>query len=549
RGPGHPGGRIRQREAAAGLRADATAVRGPHRSAVDAAPIAPAAAACYGGRVRPKLRLLVAGDEGRPEEGCGIMLDLVIRGGQVVTPQGAGQWDVAIQGERIAAVALPGSLTEDIGRVIDATGKIVVPGGIDPHIHASFPWPDPLGGPVTYSAGPRQVSRAALYGGTTTLIDFAVRRSRDTLQDALERRNHEYLGESFCDYAYHLMLLRSVPYDILDQFAEAIQAGHTSVKMFTTDVTPVPSGRGPKLNFGEIWEVLQRLARHGGIAAIHSEDDELVMHQYEKLRREERVGFENLAEVHSTMSEDLGFRRILRLAEHVEGAALYMMHVSAATGVRAIAEARSKGLPIYGETLHQYALFTSEDYKRPNGQIYHTYPSLKGPEDHVALWGGMADGPIGSVATDELCSTLEMKTRGKNIDDCYGGNSGVEPRMGVIYTEAVVRRGFSLERYADITSTHAAKVFGLYPRKGALAAGSDADIAILDPTVRRTLRKEDLHETDYSPWEGWEIRGWPVTTLLRGQVVVENGELKVDSPAGRWVPRKVADAVLSRPAC
>ena len=474
------------------------------------------------------------------------MLDLIIRGGQVVTPQGVGIWDLAIQGEQIVALAAPGTLTQDVGRVIDATGKIVVPGGIDPHVHTNWPWPDPRGGPPTFSAGPTQVSRAALFGGTTTLLDFAVWRTRDRLQETLERREGDWQGQSYCDYAYHLILRRMVPPDLLDQLSEVIQAGHSSVKIFTTDV--IPGGRGPKLDFGAIWEVFQRLARQGGVAAIHAEDDDLVMHQYDKLSREERVGFENLAEVHSTLSEDLGFRRIIRLAEHVEGAALYMMHVSAATGVQAIAESRAKGFPIYGETLHQYALFTKDDYRRPNGQIYHTYPSLKGPEDHRALWGGMADGAIGSVATDELCTTLEVKTRGQRIDDCYGGNAGVEPRLGIIYTEAVARRGFSLQRFVDLTSAHAAKVFGLYPRKGALAIGSDADIAIIDPSIRRVLRKEDLHETDYSPWEGWDLAGWPVLTILRGKVVVENGQFLADSPAGQWIPRKVADAILSGPA-
>src|SRR5262249_34269210 len=154
----------------------------------------------------------------------------------------------------------------------------------------------------------------------------------------------------------------------------------------------------------------------------------------------------NLAEVHNTLSEDISFRRVIRLAELV-GNAVYFVHVSAASGVRAVAEARAAGYPIYGETLHQYANFTSADYRRPNGQMYHTYPSLKHDEDHRALWEGMAKGTISTVATDEVCTTLATKTQGKRIDDCTGGNSGVEPRMSVVYTEGVVRRGFSLERF------------------------------------------------------------------------------------------------------
>jgi len=475
------------------------------------------------------------------------MLDLLIRGGQVVTPHGVGHWDVAVEGERIVAVAQPGSLTEDVGRVIDAEGKIVVPGGIDPHVHCAWPIPMP-GQPTSLSGPPEQVSRAALFGGTTTLIDFALWRPGETLEQSIERRDAEdWRGRCYADYAFHVMLGGEIPPEVLDQIPEAIQAGFPSVKVFTTDITP--SRRGRKILFGHLWEILQRTARHGGVVAVHGEDDDIVMHMYDRLFREGRVGFEYLPEVHNTLSEDLAFRRVIRLAEHVEGAALYMVHTSAATGVRAIEEARAKGLPIYGETLHHYASYSSEAYRRTNGQIYHTYPSLKGEEDCAALWDGMATGTIGTVATDAICTPLQVKLQGSRIDDTTGGNAGVEPRMGIVYTEGVARRGFSLERFVDLTSANAARILGLYPQKGAIAPGSDADLAILDPSVKRTLRKEDLHETDYSPWEGWEVAGWPVMTLLRGKVVVENGQLLAEPSGGRRVARKVDRRMLGGPAC
>ena len=157
---------------------------------------------------------------------------------------------------------------------------------------------------------------------------------------------------------------------------------------------------------------------------IHSEDNDIVMHMYGKLIREGRTGFENMAEVHNTLSEDICFRRVIRLAEKVPGTALYMMHTSAASGVSAIREARARGVPIYGESLHQYMLYTSEDYKTPRGQIYHTYPSLKSKEDQAALWAGTLDGSINCVATDEICCTLAKKLQGARIDDTTGGNAG-----------------------------------------------------------------------------------------------------------------------------
>jgi len=472
------------------------------------------------------------------------MLDLVVRSDRVVTPHGVGAYDVAIQGERIVAVAAPGTLTGDVGRTVDATGKIVVPGGIDPHTHCHWPVPFP-GTPGSLSAGPEQVSRAALFGGTTTLIDFAAWEDGETLQQTIERRDRDWKGQCYTDYAFHVMLIGGPPPEVLDQIPETIQAGFPSFKMFTTDITP--SRRGRRVLFGHIWEVLQRLAKHGGIGAIHAEDDDIVMYLYEKLTREGRTGFENLAEVHNTLSEDLSFRRIIRLAELV-GAALYMVHVSAASGVQAVQEARGRGVPIYGETLHQYASHTSADYALPNGQMFHTYPSIKGEEDQRALWAGMANGTIWTVATDEVCTTLAVKTQGNKIDDTTGGNTGVEPRMGIVYTQGVVNRGFSLERFVDLTSANAARILGLYPQKGAIAAGSDADIAILDPGIRKTLRKEDLHESDYSPWEGWEIAGWPTMTIQHGNVVVEDGKLAAEASGGRRLARKVAEAVLRGPA-
>jgi dihydropyrimidinase len=473
------------------------------------------------------------------------MLDLIIRGGDVVTPVGVAKCDLAIMGETIAAVTAPGSLPgTDAMRVIDAEGKIVMPGGIDPHVHMRHPFMVP-DGTIRYTQGPDRVGMAALWGGTTTLIDFAYLTADRSVQAAVAERDHDFAPKSPCDWAYHLMLSSEPPHAQFGELAEAIQAGYPSIKIFTTNIWPHRTGR--MIDFGDIWEAFQVIAKEGGLGVIHAEDNDIVMHMYAKLIREGRVGFENMAEVHNTLSEDLSFRRIIRLAETVPGTALCMMHVSAATGVRAIAEARAKGLPIYGESLHQYMLHTAEDYKLPNGQIYHTYPSLKSAEDQEALWEGTLSGAINCVATDELCCTLREKTIGRRIDDTTGGNSGVEPRLGVMYTEMVVRRGYSLSRYVDLVSTNAAKIMGLYPRKEAIAVGSDADITILDPNRRGKVRKEDLHETDYTPWEGHEMFAWPTVTILRGQVVVENGQYGGREGAGKYLKRRIPAEMIAEP--
>jgi dihydropyrimidinase len=471
------------------------------------------------------------------------MFELIIRGGDVVTPQGVVTCDIAVAGGTIVATAAPGSLaTDSATRMIDASRHIVMPGGIDPHVHMHHVWIKPDGSPLV-TAGPEHVGRAALFGGTTTLIDFAYWRDGASAAQAIESRDKDFVGKCPCDWAYHLMLHSEPPPEFSGQLVEAIQAGYPTLKIFTTNILPGRTGR--MIDFGDVWEAFQALAKGGGLGVIHAEDNDIVMHMYAKLIRENRVGFEHLAEVHNQLSEDLSFRRILRLAESVPGTALYMMHVSAATGVGAIAEARRKGLPIYGETLHQYLLYSANDYKRPNGQIYHTYPSLKSETDQKALWHGTASDVIHSIATDELCCTLRDKTLGDRIDNTTGGNSGVEPRLGVMYTEMVVRRSYSLPRYVDLVSTNAAKIMGLYPRKGAIAVGSDADIVILDPARRGKVRAADLHESDYTPWEGHDIFAWPAITILRGKVMVENGEYFGSPNDGRYLKRKIASATLN----
>ena len=470
-------------------------------------------------------------------------LDLLIRGDVVVTPFGVGAYDVAIKDGRIAAVAEHGTVpTPEGARLINATDSIVMPGGIDPHVHCAWPVPVP-NGPTGYTDPPAVVSRAALFGGTTTLIDFARANQGNSVRDAIEKRDAEWRGACHCDYAFHTMVEGALPPELFGQLAESIQAGYPTVKIFTTDITP--SRRGRMVGFGDIWEVFQVLAANRGLGVIHAEDNDIVMHMYGKLIGQGRTGFENLAEVHNALSEDLSFGRIIRLAESVPGTALYMMHVSAATGVAAIRASRNRGFPVYGETLHQYMLYTSDDYRRPNGQIYHTYPSLKSPEDQAALWAGTLDGAIGSVATDELCCTLATKLQGRRIDDTTGGNAACEPRVALMYTEMVTKRGYTLSRFVDLVSSNAARVMGLYPRKGAIVPGADADITILDPALARTIRNEDLHETDYTPWEGHAVSAWPRLTILRGKVMMEDGQFHGALSDGQWQSRRIADDILA----
>ena len=474
------------------------------------------------------------------------MLDLIVRGGQVVTPWGVSDWDVAIQGEKIVAVAAPGALTEEAGRVIDATGKIVVPGGIEPHAHISAPI---MGHGDLKTAPPEQVSRAALFGGTTTLLDFAIQYPGIDIGQAIQERTSVWQGNSYADYSHHLMLLGEIPVHILEQLHEAVEDGFPSIKIFTTNIRPPSMGGEPRMvRMGHLHDLMEQVQRLGAMLLVHSEDDDMVQHMYRKLAQEERTEWWNMHLVHSNESEDVSFRRVLRVAEWT-GAPVYFVHVSARQGLAAIQEARAKGLPVYGETLHNYCCFNADNYREENGMRYHTYPSLKSEEDRLALWDGIVRGGLNTMATDEYCTSWEIKIAGRTVSDVTGGHNGAETRVGITYSEGVSRRGMSLQRFVDVTSANAAKIMGLYPRKGVIAPGSDADIVLIDPSVKKRLLKSDLHISDYSIWEGFDIEGWPTMTILRGAVVVENGRFSGRRGGGQFLRRKVDREYASRPAC
>jgi dihydropyrimidinase len=473
------------------------------------------------------------------------MLDLIIRGGEVVTPGGVGRWDVGVQGERIVAV---GEALGQAGRVIDATGKIVVPGGVEPHTHlAHFISMHPDENLMTL--GPEDDTRGMVFGGTTTHVDFCFVRPGTSIAQAIEQRAARWKGNSYTDYSFHVCLQGALPIGLFDQIEDAIAEGFPSFKVFTVDVLPPhPKRPGYRLDFGRIQLAMEKVAARGGIMVVHAEDHDIVQFMYEKLTEEKRTEGWNLPLVHNKLSEALAFRRTIYLANAM-GAAVYFVHTSALEGVEAVVEARQKGQPVYAETLHHYACFTADDYRTPRGFCYHTYPSLKYKDDQAALWEGLVRDGVSTTATDEYPTSLDQKLRGKDLDNVTGGNLGAEARMGIIFTEGVKKRKMSLQRFVEVTSANAARLLGLYPKKGALAVGSDADIVLIDPAIHKTLAKADFHVSDYSPWEGWPIQGWPVTTILRGKVMVQGGRLLGDTRDGRLVPRRISGDVLTRPVC
>ena len=481
------------------------------------------------------------------------MFDLLITGGTVVTPSEAAVLDIGVQDGRIAAIAAPGTLTDDATQTLDASGRIVTPGGIEPHAHAAAnvrPGAHELVAGVP-NAGPLEHSLGAIWGGTTTVVDFA-----PAPEGELVGGVHDFLsvwnGNTYADYSAHIIYSSRNSADSIARVGELIANDFPSVKIFTTNIRPpsdppltlTPIGR---IDNGRLADLTAQLARNDGVLAVHAEDDELVMYNYLMARQRDNWDWYNAHLIHSKEVEDLAFRDVIRIAEQ-NGAGMYFVHVTGNDGVNAVAAARSRGLPVYGEVLTLALSFNCWQYREPDGMKYHTYPSLKYPEDGHDLWSGLLGNNLTFTATDSSFTTYVDKTAGRNVQDMRGGNIGIEIRMGVNYSEAVVKRGMPLTQYANITSTNAARLLGMYPRKGVIAPGSDADFAIIDPSFKKRLTMEDLHLRDYSPWEGWEVSGWPTTVILRGKVMVDNGQLLGDPNDGQLVRRRIDPAVLQRPA-
>jgi dihydropyrimidinase len=459
------------------------------------------------------------------------VLDLAVVGGQVVSPDLLLEADVGIRDGRIVQLVAPGELTEDVGRRLDATGMYVVPGGIDAHVHFNLKVTDVMSAQSS-SAG----SRAAAYGGTTTFIDFVLQSGEQSLVAAIEGKHEEIEGERpHVDYGLHAMLTGSLPFAVMEEIPEAISGGVSSFKMFTTFSGASASG-DLYSDDGRIWGVMGAAEAADGIVMVHAEDDCIIDYNVRRLYAAGEQDGRNIPRARPPLAEEAAIRRMLLLSRR-SGCPLYIVHVSSASGVQAIGEAKMAGLPVYGEVLHNYLTFTSDDYAREDGLLYHNYPPLKSGGDQSSLWQAVTDSALDTIASDDFTVPRASKLAGRIVDNVTGGHNGIETRMNVVFSEGVAKGRLSLRRFVETTATNPAKLFGLYPRKGIVAVGSDADLAIIDPAQRVTLRLENLHsDCDYSLWDGWQLHGAVRATVLRGQVLVEDGQWQGPTASGEFVP-------------
>jgi dihydropyrimidinase len=465
-------------------------------------------------------------------------VDLLITGGKVVTALAEKTAHVVVRDGKVGAILDPDGPTPKARRVIDATGLYVVPGGIDPHTH--------IGGGAkvlgSLESAVEACTRALAFGGTTTVMEMISPEKGAGLSEGATKAREERDGHMAIDFAFHLSLHAigdHVPAQLVQLAADGTPSFHVSFE----------GGRGEPIHEGSLHRLLDLGRSEGIMAIVHAEDPKL---NEEMIRRTARAeAMENVTRCRPWFSETASVQRSLFVAELTRGP-LYFEHLGAGPSLDLVRAARAKGLPAYAETCPHYLCFSEEIYQTPKGIELLKSPPLRRMEDCLSLWQGVDDGSISSIATDESLASLEDKRRRIESHPAYkvsGGLNQIELRMALMHTEMVVRRGMPLQKWAQRLSTGPALLFGLYPRKGTIEVGSDADLVLFDPRIVRKVRNEDLHqETDHTIFEGWELHGYPIMTILRGKVIVENGAFTGSPSDGGWLSRKIDRAVIEGPA-
>jgi dihydropyrimidinase len=460
---------------------------------------------------------------------------ILISGGTVLNASGAVTADVLVDGEQIAALLAPGSdlavnAAAGADRVLDAAGRYVLPGGIDVHTHMEMPF----GGTVssdTFETG----TRAAAWGGTTTIIDFSVPPKGTSLLAALDRWQAKAAGNCAIDYGFH-MIISDVNETTLKEMRSCIDAGVNSFKLFMAYPGVFYS------TDGEILQAMHTAADTGATIMMHAENgiaiDQLVARALAEGRTEPlQHGLTRPPEL-----EGEAANRAIKLAQ-ITGAPLYIVHMTAAHALDAVTQARDAGQNVFGETCPQYLYLSLDDLAKPGfeGAKYVASPPVRSKEHQVALWRGLRTNDLSVVSTDHcpFCFAEQKELGRGDFTKIPNGMPVVEHRMDLLH-QGVVAGELPLARWVEVCSTTPARMFGLYPRKGIIAPGSDADIVIYDPAARQVLSAQTHHmNVDYSAFEGLEITGQAKTVLSRGRVLIEAGEYHGAAGHGRFLARQL----------
>ncbi len=453
----------------------------------------------------------------------------IIKNGTIATAADTYRADILVTNGVIAEIGTNLRCAE--ADVIDARENIVMPGGIDVHTHFNLDVGIAVAQDDFYTG-----TLAAAFGGTTCIVDHPGFGPAGCGLDHQINLYHEHArGNAVVDYAFH-GVLQDVNDAILEQMAGLVDSGIPSIKAYMT--------YGGKLSRDQLLRVLKQYNALGGLTTVHAEDDAMLAALKEKLLAQGRTAVKYFPSSRPAECEANAVAQALALAAEAGDAALYIVHLSTALGLDRITAARARGQGnIYAETCPQYLLLDESCYLQPeNGGLkYVMAPPLRKTIDSQALWQGLKDGSIDVVATDH-CPFDFQKKKALGAEDftrCPGGIPGVETRVPLLYSEGVAKKRIGLNRFVELVSTAPAKIMGLYPQKGTIAPGADADLVIIDPDARRTITQSRLHHNvDYTPYEGMKVNGWPVLTMVRGEIVIKEEQFVGTKGFGRFVPRE-----------
>src|ERR1051325_3673529 len=451
----------------------------------------------------------------------------IIRNGRIVTAVDDYHADLLIEDGKVAMIAK--SIEAEADKVIDAMGRLVIPGGIDPHTHMELPF----GGTSasdTFETG----TRAAAFGGTTTIIDFAVQYKGQSLNQALDAWHAKAEGKTSVDYGFHL-ICTDLPDDRLPEMKDLIRQGVTSFKLFMAYPGVF------LVDDATIYKAMQTASDGGGLICMHAENGVVIDAIVRRAIAEGKTEPKYHALTRPTKAEAEGVHRAIALAE-IANTPVYIVHLSCSDALEEVVRARDKGTPAYAETCPQYLFLDYSVYEKPGfeGAKWVMTPPIREKWNQDELWRGLKFNDLQVVSTDHCPFCFkEQKELGKNdFSKIPNGGPGVENRMSLVYNGGVAAGRISLNRFVEITSTAAAKIFGLFPRKGTIAVGSDADVVIFDPDEEMTISAKTHHmNVDYSCYEGMRVRGVTKTVLSRGDLIIDDGTYVGRKGQGQFLKR------------
>jgi dihydropyrimidinase len=468
-----------------------------------------------------------------------VHFDLVVRAALVGNVDSSGVADVAVVDGRIAAVGPNLDATAD--RDIDGTGKVLVPGGIDPHTHFDTPSPDgSLVSADDYESG----TRAAAAGGVTTIINYAFQVEGESLGHALDREMSKAAGRSHIDFGFHPILTDLRDGASLDEIADVVAAGYPSVKIFTA-YDPF------RVTDREAIRVLAAAAEANALVNVHPEDDgltEYLTHVNSEHPREGDSMLESFTRSRPDDAEALAIARIGMYAKSV-GCPVYFVHLSSRAAVEAVRQVRKAGAQVFSEVRPAYLFLNKGHYDLPDGNKYVCLPPLRTTDDQSALWDAMGAGEIQTSASDHTTYSAAQKSGPySNFLDIPPGFASIQTGLGLLYSHGVARDRLTLQQFVGVTSANSAKLFGLWPRKGQIAVGADADLVLIDPARTMTLAQDIMQSaSDYDPFTGIEVTGWPEMTIARGEIIYDRGAISSQPGRGQWLFRDISRGDPSDP--